>query len=38
MSNIARDTLKIRETFPNLQDCKIEQVQKIINGVMKPKL
>jgi len=37
MSNIARDTLKIKETFPNLQDCKIKQVQKIINSVIKPK-
>ena len=27
----------IKETFLNLQDHKIEQVQKIINGVTKPK-
>jgi len=29
--------LKIKEMFPNLQDCKIEQVQKIINNIEKPK-
>ena len=33
----ARNTLKIKETFPNLQDCKIKQVQKIINNVENPK-
>jgi len=29
--------LKIKETFPNLQNHKIEQVQKIISGVTKSK-
>jgi len=29
--------LKIKETFPNFQDHKIKQVQKIINNVEKPK-
>jgi len=29
--------LKIKEMFPNFQDCKIKQVQKIINNVKKPK-
>ena len=37
ISNITRDMLKIKEIFPNLQDHKIEQVQKIINNVEKPK-
>ena len=36
-TNIARDTLKIKETFSNLKDCKIEQIQKIISNVKKPK-
>jgi len=36
-SNIARNMLKIKEIFLNLQDCKIEQVQKIINNVKKSK-
>ena len=31
-SNIAMDTLKIKKTFPYLQNKKIDQVQKIING------
>ena len=30
--NITLDTLKIKETFPYLQNKKIDQVQKIING------
>ena len=30
-STIAMDTLKIKETFPHLQNKKIDQVQKIIN-------
>jgi len=30
--NIARETLKIKETFPNLPDKKIEKMQKVING------
>jgi len=37
--NIALDTLKIKETFPHLQNKKIDQVQKLINGNNdKPKL
>ena len=36
--NIARETLKIKEAFLNLQDKKIENIQKIINGGNKPKL
>jgi len=36
-TNIARDILKIKETFSNLKDCKIEQIQKIISNVKKPK-
>ena len=37
-TNIARDTLKIsKEMFPNLKDYKIEQIQKIISNVKKPK-
>ena len=32
MSNITMDTLKIKETFLHLQNKKIDQVQKIING------
>jgi len=37
VSNIAREMLKIKETFLNLQDRKIKQVQKIISGVTKLK-
>jgi len=29
--NIVKETLKIKETFPNLSNNKIEQVQKVIN-------
>ena len=37
-SNITRDTLKIKEMFPNLPNKKIDLVQKVINGsVNKPK-
>jgi len=36
-SNIVRETLKIKDTFPNLQNKKIEQVQKLISGDHKPK-
>lgn len=36
-TNIARETLKIKEAFPKLQNKKIEIVQKIINGQNKPK-
>jgi len=36
-TNIARNTLKIKEMFPNLKDHKIEQIQKIISNVEKPK-
>ena len=36
-SNIAKDTLKIKEAFPSLQNKKIKQVQKIISGDSKPK-
>ena len=32
------ETLKIKEAFPNLQNKKIEQVQKLISGNSKPKL
>ena len=32
MSNIAMDTLKIKKMFLHLQNKKIDQVQKIING------
>ena len=35
--NIARETLKIKETFPNLQNKTIKIVQKIISGNEKPK-
>ena len=31
-TNIARKTLKIKNTFPNLQNKKIKIVQKIISG------
>jgi len=37
MSNIAMKTLKIKDTFPNLQNKKIKQVQKLISGNHKPK-
>ena len=37
MSNIAREILKIKDTFLNLQNKKIEQVQKLISGNHKPK-
>jgi len=30
--NIVKEMLKIKETFPNLSNKKIEQVQKVING------
>jgi len=30
--NIAREMLKIKETFSNLSDKKIEEIQKVING------
>jgi len=36
-SNIVREILKIKDTFPNLQNKKIEQVQKLISGDHKPK-
>ena len=36
-SNTARKMLKIKKTFPSLQNKKIELVQKIINGKGKPK-
>ena len=36
-TNIARETLKIKETFSNLQNKKIEIVQKIISSQDKPK-
>ena len=35
--NIAMETLKIKEAFPNLQNKKIKQVQKLISGNSKPK-
>ena len=38
MSNIAKETLKIKEAFPRLQNKKIEQIQNIISGDSKPKL
>jgi len=38
MSNIARETLEIKDTFSNLQNKKIEQVQKIMSRDQKPKL
>ena len=37
-SNIARETLKVKETFPSLQNKKIEIVHKVISGNKKPKL
>jgi len=36
-TNIALDTLKIKETFPHLQNKKIDQIQKIISGDNKPR-
>jgi len=36
--NIAMEILKIKEAFLNLQNKKIEQVQKLISGNSKPKL
>ena len=33
MKNIAREMLKIKETFPNLFNMKIEQIQRVINGL-----
>jgi len=38
VSNITRETLKIKDAFPNLQNRKIEQVQKLISDNNKPKL
>ena len=38
MLNIARETLKIKDAFLNLQNRKIEQVQKLISGDNKFKL
>ena len=34
---MARETLKIKEVFPNLQNKKIENIQKIISSEGKPK-
>ena len=31
-SNIVMNTLKIKETFPNLSNKKIDSIQKVING------
>jgi len=36
-TNSTRETLKIKEAFPNLQNKKIENIQKIIRGENKPK-
>ena len=36
-TNMARETLKIKEAFPSLQNKKIEQIQKIISKVTNPK-
>jgi len=36
-SNIAKETLKIKEAFPNLQNKKIKQVQKLISSNNKSK-
>jgi len=38
IENVARETLKIIETFPKLQASKIENIQNIIHGGDKPKL
>ena len=35
--NMVRETLKIKEAFPSLQNKKIKQIQKIINGITNPK-
>ena len=35
--NIAMETLKIKEAFLNLQNKKVEQIQKLISGDSKPK-
>ena len=32
VSDITRDTLKIKESFPNLPNAKIDLIQKVING------
>jgi len=32
LSDVTRDALKIKETFPNLPNSKIDLVQKVING------
>lgn len=37
-TNITREMLKIKETFPNLQNKKIKVIQKIISSQGKPKL
>lgn len=37
-TNVVRETLKIKETFPNFQNKKIKIVLKIISGQNKPKL
>jgi len=37
ISNIVMETLKIKEAFPNLQNKKIKQVQKLISSNSKPK-
>jgi len=36
-TNVAKKTLKIKKIFPNLQNKKIEIIQKIISGQDKPK-
>jgi len=38
ISNIAMKILKIKKAFPNLQNKKIEQIQKLISSNSKPKL
>ena len=35
--NTTRETLKIKKVFPNLQNKKIKNIQKIISGENKPK-
>ena len=37
-TNITRKTLEIKKIFPNLQNKKIGNIQKIIRGMDKPKL
>ena len=37
LTNITKETLKIKEAFPCLQNKKIEAIQKIISGQDKPK-